>query len=211
MPSNTVLDSGPAMWAAHILIWFYSCAFCLQCPQLSKLVCFLLWELLLSFYIFRIHKVCLVDRVDLICSLDNWWEGLRSSLDALPLGFNCGFISTSACGVVHSGLLLRLPWRTWVCPSEGQLWRWCSCLGHSGSGSTRYSEELADWEVEVNCDSQWRKGSWQQWLKKNIFYSYGLTCCEVSFGFFFVFFSIYFSSPTPDPHCSCQFYWHYEI
>ena len=143
MPFNTVLDSGPATWAAQILIWSYSCVFCLQCPQLSKLLCFLLWELLLSFYIFRIHKVCVVDRVDLICSLDNWWEGLKSSLDALPLGFNCGFISTSACGVIHSGLLLRLPWRTWVCPSEGQLWRWCSCLGHSGSGSTKYLGELS--------------------------------------------------------------------
>ena len=41
--------------------------------------------------------------------------------------------------VVHWGLLLRLPWRTWVCPCEGQVWRWCSCLGHRGSGSTRYS------------------------------------------------------------------------
>ena len=45
--------------------------------------------------------------------------------------------------VVHWGLLLRLPWRTWVCPCEGQVWRWCSCLGHRGSGSTRYSGELA--------------------------------------------------------------------
>ena len=25
--------------------------------------------------------------------------------------------------VVHWGLLLRLPWRAWVCPSEGQVWR----------------------------------------------------------------------------------------
>jgi len=44
---------------------------------------------------------------------------------------------------VHRGLLLRLPWRTWVCPCEGQVWRWCSCLGRRVSGSTRYSEELA--------------------------------------------------------------------
>ena len=29
-----------------------------------------------------------------------------------------------------------------VCPSEGQVWRWCSCLGQSGSGSIRYSQEL---------------------------------------------------------------------
>ena len=44
--------------------------------------------------------------------------------------------------VVHWGLLLRLPWRTWVCPCEGQVWRRCSCLGLRGSDSTRYSGEL---------------------------------------------------------------------
>ena len=44
--------------------------------------------------------------------------------------------------VVHWGLLLRLPWRTWVCPWEGQVWRRCSCLGRRGSGSSRYSGEL---------------------------------------------------------------------
>ena len=45
--------------------------------------------------------------------------------------------------IVLWGLLLRLPRRTWVCLSEGQAWRWCSCLGHRGSGSTRYSGGLA--------------------------------------------------------------------
>ena len=44
--------------------------------------------------------------------------------------------------VVHWGLLLRLAGRAWVCPCEGQAWRWCTCLGHRGSGSTRYSGEL---------------------------------------------------------------------
>ena len=43
--------------------------------------------------------------------------------------------------VIPWGLHLRLPWRIWVCPSEGQVWRWC-CLGPRASGSTRYSEEL---------------------------------------------------------------------
>ena len=45
--------------------------------------------------------------------------------------------------VIHWGFLLRLPWRTWVCPSEGQVWRWCSCLGCRGSGNTGCSRELA--------------------------------------------------------------------
>ena len=41
---------------------------CLKCSQLSELVCLLLWELSVTFYIFHRHRVCLVDRVDLICS-----------------------------------------------------------------------------------------------------------------------------------------------
>ena len=97
MPSNTVLISGPAVGAAQILICSYS-VFCLQCPQLSELVHFVLRGLSMTFYIFHRHSVCLVDRVDLICSLYRWWESFGSSSSAtLPLGFNCGFISTSAC------------------------------------------------------------------------------------------------------------------
>ena len=54
----------------------------------------------LHFHIFHRHRVCLVDHVDLFCSLYNWWEGFgSSSLVTAPLGFNCGFISTSACGL----------------------------------------------------------------------------------------------------------------
>ena len=74
---------------------------CLQCPQLSELVhfvCVCVWELSMTLYIFHGHRVCLVDFVDLICSLYSWWEGFGSSLATLPLGFNCGFISTSSCG-----------------------------------------------------------------------------------------------------------------
>ena len=52
----------------------------------------------MSFYIFYRHRVCLVDHVDLICSLCSWWEGFGSSLVTLSLGFNCGFISTFTCG-----------------------------------------------------------------------------------------------------------------
>ena len=71
----------------------------LQCPQLSELVCFLLWELSITIYIFNRHRVCSVDHVDLFCSLYSWWEGFESSdLPTLTLGFNFGFISTSACG-----------------------------------------------------------------------------------------------------------------
>ena len=63
----------------------------------------------MSFYIFHRHRVCLVDHVDLICSLYSWWEGFgSSSLATLPLGFNCGFISTSACGLAPEPALEAL-------------------------------------------------------------------------------------------------------
>ena len=44
--------------------------------------------------------------------------------------------------VVHWGLAPEASLRAWVCPGEGQMWRWCSWLGHRDSGSTRYSERL---------------------------------------------------------------------
>ena len=95
----TLLISGPAVGAAQILTGPTPVCSCLQCPQLSELVCLFLWELSRAFYIFHRHRVCLVDRVDLICILYSWWEGFgSSSLATLPLGFNCGFISTSTCG-----------------------------------------------------------------------------------------------------------------
>ena len=43
----------------------------------------------------------------------------------------------------HRVLFLRLLWKTDVCPSEDQIWRWCSHLDHRGPGITRYSGELA--------------------------------------------------------------------
>ena len=94
----------------------------------------------MTLYMFHRHTACLVDRVDFIRGFYSWWEGLgSSSLATLPVYFSCGFISPSTRGsFVHWGLLLRLPWRTRVCPCEGQAWRRCSCLGRRGSGSPRY-------------------------------------------------------------------------
>ena len=74
------------------------CVLASNVSQLWELVGFLLWEFSMSFYIFDRH------------SLPSWCCGfylqliqlLRSfgfcSLPTLPLCFNCGFISTSACG-----------------------------------------------------------------------------------------------------------------
>ena len=78
---------------------------------------------------------------------------IYSAVVQLVRGFWVFFLSHTAPGfqlfyfhlwiwAVHRGLLLRLPWRTWVCPCEDQVWRWCSCLSCRGSGSTRYSGEL---------------------------------------------------------------------
>ena len=103
----TSLGCPPTLCCLLDLLWgqlrFYSgptpVFSCLQCPQLSELVCFLLWELSMSFYIFHRHRACLVECVDFIFSLYSWWEGFgSSSLGTLPLSFNCGFISTSTCG-----------------------------------------------------------------------------------------------------------------
>ena len=63
-------------------------------------------------------------------------------------GFQLWFYFYLCMRVIHYGLLLRLSWRTWIFPCEGQVWRWCSCLGSMGSGSTRYSGELVARVVE---------------------------------------------------------------
>ena len=99
MPSNTVLISGPAVGAAQILTWSYFSVFLPPMSTAIRTSAFFLWELSMTLYIFHRQRVCLVDHVDLICSLYSWWEGFgSSSLVTLPLGFNCGFISTTACG-----------------------------------------------------------------------------------------------------------------
>ena len=51
-------------------------------------MCFLLWQLSVSFRIFHRLRICLVDLVDLIGCLYSWWEGFgSSSLATLILGF----------------------------------------------------------------------------------------------------------------------------
>ena len=109
MPSITV-PSPPAVGAAQILIWSYSCVFLPPMSTAIRASVFLLWELSMTFYIFHWHRVFLVDHVDLISSLYSWWEGFGSfSLATLPLGFNYGFISTSTCG-------RPLRFSSWGCP-----------------------------------------------------------------------------------------------
>ena len=99
MPSNTVLIFGAVVGASQILLWSYSYVFLPPVPTVIGTSEVIVWTLSMTFYIFHSHRVCLVDHVDLICSLYSWWEGFGSSfLAILPLGFNCDFIFTFACG-----------------------------------------------------------------------------------------------------------------
>ena len=101
MPSNSVLISGPAVGAAQVLIWSYSCVFLPPMSTAIRASVFLCGSSQWPF-IYSIDTVCLVDHADLTCSWYSWWEGFgSSSLATLPLGFNCGFSSTSA----HDGPL----------------------------------------------------------------------------------------------------------
>ena len=127
--------------AAHILIWSYSYVFLRAMSAAIRASAFSFWELSVIFYICHRHTVCLVDCMDLICCLYKWWEGLGSS-SLVTLPWVSIVVLFPPLPVGHPwGLLLRLPMRTWFCPREGQVWRWCSCLGRRGSGSTRYSGE----------------------------------------------------------------------
>ena len=94
----TLLISRPAVEAAQIIIWSYSFLFL---PPMYTALRASVFSFVgaLSALLYIPQTVCLVDPVDLICSLYSWWEGFGSYfLVTLPLGFNCGFISTSACG-----------------------------------------------------------------------------------------------------------------
>ena len=74
-------------------------------------------------------------------------------------GFQLWFYFHLCMWVVHWGLLLRLPWRTWVCPCEGQVWRWYSCLGSRGSGSTRYwaiHSRILAWRTPLPDREAWQ-------------------------------------------------------
>ena len=137
-----MLISRPAVGAAQILIWSYSCVFLPPTSTAIRTNRFLLWELSMPFYIFHRHRVCLAGHVDLTCTLQLVGRFGSSSLATLSLGFNCGSVSTSTCGSSTGVWLLRLPWRAWVCCCEGQEWKWCSCLVQRGSGSTSYSGVL---------------------------------------------------------------------
>ena len=92
----------------------------------------------MTFDIVHRHRVCLVDGVfnlQLVLLVGRFWVFFLSHTAS---GFQLWFYFHLYMWVIH-----RLPWRTWVCTCQGQVWRWCSCLGFRGSDSTRFSGELA--------------------------------------------------------------------
>ena len=95
--------------------------------------------------------VCLVGRVDLVFSLYNWCEGFGScSLATLPLGFNCGFISTSACGLSTGACSWGRPGEPGSAPGVevGQLLEWPGFWQHSTQGSWRLGRQ------ELECSTR---------------------------------------------------------
>ena len=69
--------------------------------------------------------------------------------------------------VVHWGLLPRLPWRTWVCPCEGQVWRWWAArvAGVLAAPGAQESWQLG--QQEIQCSRR----IWQPVLANTLQYS----------------------------------------
>ena len=93
-------------------------------------------------FVYSVDRACL-ECVDIFFSLYSWWEVLVLFLSQTTPGFQLWYYFHLCMWVVHWGLLLRVSCRTCVHPNDSQVCRWCSCLGRSGSGSSRYSGELA--------------------------------------------------------------------
>ena len=144
MPSNTALISGPAVGAAQILIWSCSCVFLLPMSTAIRTSTFsfvgALNDILHIPWTQSLLSLSCGFNLQLVQLVGRFWVFF---LHHTAPWFQSWFYFHLCLWVVHWGLLLRLPWRAWVCRSEGQVWRWCSCLGRRGSGSTRYSEGLA--------------------------------------------------------------------
>ena len=137
-----MLISGPAVAAAQILIWSYSCVFL---PPGSTVIrtsefCFV-GVLSDFFYIPKRH------------SLPSWLCGFHLQLVQLAGWFWVFFLSHTAPDPIvvlfiflHVGCPLgfasEVALQDLGLPLWGQVRRWDSCLGRRGSGSTRYSAAL---------------------------------------------------------------------
>ena len=133
MPSNSVLISGTVVEAAQILIWSYSYVFL---PPMSIAI-----RINTFSFLGALNDLLYIPQTQ---SLPSWLCGFNLQLVQLVGRFWVFFLSHTAPGfqlwfyfhlwmwVTHWGLLLRLPWMTWVCPCEDQVWRWYQQLGSQG-------------------------------------------------------------------------------
>ena len=124
-PPQDALQHGAGLWtccgAAQVLIWSYSC---LSLPPVSTAI--------------RTSVFSPVGALSGLLSLPQSQGLSRGScgfnlqlvhlvggfgvflLGHTAPGFQLWFYSHLCMWVVHWGLLLRLPWRTWLCPCKGQ-------------------------------------------------------------------------------------------
>ena len=138
MPSSTVLVSGPAVGAAQTLICSYSGVFLPPMSTAVRTSAFSFVGALSVFLIYSIDiRVWLVDHVDLMAACTTGGKVWVLFLSHTAPGFQLRFYLHLCMWVVHWGLLLMLPWRTQVCSSEGQVLRWCNCLGCRDPGGAK--------------------------------------------------------------------------
>ena len=83
----TLLVSEPALGATRTLICSYSCVFLPPMSLAIRTSAFSFVGALNVFYIFQRHGVCLVDHVDLICSLYSWWQLQTTSYPSMSPPF----------------------------------------------------------------------------------------------------------------------------
>ena len=143
MPWDTVLISGPVLGAALSLIWSYSSVFLPLMSTAIRTSAFsfvaILNDLLYIPERQRLPSWLCGFNLQLVQLVGRFWVFFLSCTDP---GFQFWFYFHLCLWAVHWGLFLRPPRRTWVCPCEGQVWRWCTCFCLRISGSTTYSGEL---------------------------------------------------------------------
>ena len=133
MPSNTVLISGPAVGAAQVLIGSYSCVFLPPMSTATRASAFS------SVGALNGHS-----HTPQTQSRPSWSCGFNLQLMQLVGRSWVFFLSPTAPGfqlwsyfhlymwVIHWASLLRLPWRTWVCPLCGPNVEVVQLLGSQG-------------------------------------------------------------------------------
>ena len=144
MPSYTVLISGPAVEAAQILIWSYSCVFLPPMSTAIRAFAFSFVGALNGFLYIPLTQSLLswlcVFNLQIVQLVGRFWVFFLSHTTP---GFQFWFYFYLYIWVVRWGLTPEAALEGWVCSCEGQVWKGCSCLvagflaapGTHGAGS----------------------------------------------------------------------------